>query len=386
MIKVGIDLTSLLYGRGVSQYTSNLFLGLSQLPTTKLELFGFASSGRGSQALRQALYNLQKQLSPSKQLTFDQNLVFSHVSPSLRRLFWHHLCLAPVGKVLPQIQVFHSWDYLQPPDNKLPLVSTIHDLAMLKFPQTAHPRILAHHRESWQILQKKQAEIIAVSENTRNDIINLLGFAPGKVHLIYEALPVDKILPKTQLISQNFDSLRHKFSLPPRFFLFVGTLEPRKNLQRLVEAWWPMREQIGLVLVGAPGWEEPNYRHPQLKRLGRVSDLELGLLYAMATALAYPSLDEGFGLPILEAFAYGTPVVTSLGTATSEVAGSAGILVDPYDVSQIRLGLEKVAELTDSGRKALRLRMHQQLEKFSWRQTALQTLNIYQLAVENFHA
>ncbi len=384
MMKIGIDLTSLLYGRGVSRYTSSLFTALSEEPDIKL--FGYASSHRGQKKLYQELKQLESTLSPSQQKIFQKNLTFQKFSPKLNWLFWHYLKINPIKKAMPKIDLFHSWDYLQPPDNDLPLVSTIHDLAILKFPHIAHPEVLAHHRQSWKILKRKNAHLIVVSQHTKDDVINLLGFPEHHVHLVYEALPLDAILPTEQLNKKNFLQLRQKYTLNKDYFLFVGNREPRKNLQRLIEAWWPLREKIDLVLVGAKGWNEPKLKHPNLKILQHIDNYDLGLLYNFAQALTYPSLEEGFGLPILEAYAYHTPVVTSLYTATAEVAGEAGVLVDPYSIKSINQGLQTILNETKLQRQARQEKMNKQLHKFSWKKAAKATVKVYQKALEDHHA
>jgi glycosyltransferase involved in cell wall biosynthesis len=325
-------------------------------------------------------------LPKEKQNDFQDRLRLQHYPNRLNWILWHHLKLNPITKIFPQIEIFHSWDYLQPPDVKIPIVSTIHDLTIFKYPYLANPEILIHHRESCNILKKRNAHIIAVSKHTRHDIINVLGFDEDKVHLVYEALPLDAILPTKVLTKANFMKLRQKYTLGRKYILFVGTREPRKNLARLIDAWWHLRERIDLVLVGAKGWAEPKLSHPNLKILQGVSDYDLGLLYSFAQMLAYPSLEEGFGLPILEAFAYHTPVVTSFGTATEEIAGKAGILVNPYSVNEIYAGMKTILGENQKQRQIRQARMAKQLAKFSWEKAARETKKVYELALKDFHA
>ncbi len=383
-MKIGFDLTPIIYHRGVSRYTSNLFQALTNI--NEAELFGYASSGRGFAQLQLDLQLLAQNLTPEKQKIFWQNLVCQKIPPKLSEIYWHYLGFNPLKKQLPTIDVFHSWDYLQPPDKNLPLVSTIHDLAILKYPEIANPEILRHHQKSWAILKKRKAHIIAVSQATQADVIKLLGFPADHVHLVYEALPAENLLSTTALAQADFANLKQKFKLETLpYFLFVGTREPRKNLSRLIQAWWPFRERAQLVLVGAPGWDEPQYQHPNLKVLSAVNNQDLGLLYHFAQALTFPSLDEGFGLPILEAFYYQTPVITSKNTATAEVAGEAAILVNPLDLIDLQAALEQALNFTDNDRKIWRAKMQTQLAKFSWERAATQTYQVYQQAIKDFH-
>ena len=383
-MKIGFDLTPIIYHRGVSRYTSNLFQALTKISSA--ELFGYASSSRGFAQLQLDLQLLAQNLSQEQQKIFWQNLVCQKIPPKLSEIYWHYLSFNPLKKKLKNIDIFHSCDYLQPPDKNLPLVSTIHDLAILKYPAIANPEILRHHQKSWSILKKRNAHIIAVSQATQNDVINLLGFSPDHVHLVYEALPAENLLNQKELSQQDISVIRRKFSLSHLpYFLFVGTREPRKNLDRLIQAWWPFRERSQLVLVGAPGWNEPQYQHQNLKVLPAVNNQDLGFLYHFAQALTFPSLDEGFGLPILEAFYYQTPVITSKNTATEEVAGEAAILVNPLYLIDLQAALEQALNFTDKDRKIWRAKMQIQLAKFSWDTAAAQTYQVYQQAVKDFH-
>ncbi len=143
--------------------------------------------------------------------------------------------------------------------------------------------------------------------------------------------------------------MRAGYDLPSQFVLFVGTLEPRKNLDRLAAAVGRLADRLPLVVVGATGWGDTHVApDANCRFLGFVPQADLAPLYAAATAFAYPSLEEGFGLPVLEAMAQATPVVTSAGGATEEVAGGAAVLVDPTDVDSIADGLQ--AALADPER------------------------------------
>jgi glycosyltransferase involved in cell wall biosynthesis len=380
MLKVGIDLTSIIYHRGVSVYTANLYVALSRL--SQIELYSYASTGRGLPALQSELAALKKRLSASESQKLTQRGRWQRIPPRWGRWCWHYLGCNPVKHLFPAIDVWHSWDFLQPPDKNLPLVSTIHDLAILKNPRLATANLLAHHRESWQRLKRRRAHIIAVSASTRADVIDLLGFPPERVHLVYEALPGGSVLPEKKLTAANFRQVQTKYDLQRPYFLFVGTKEPRKNLPRVVEAWRPLRAQVDLVLVGADGGVDLPTDILQLRQLPVVTDQELGLLYAGAQALVYPSLEEGFGLPILEAFAYGTLVVTSNRGATVETAGEAAILVDPTHVSSIRRGLNTVLSATPDQKRGWQQQMASQLAKFSWAKAARETAKVYQLAAK----
>lgn len=379
-MRIGIDVTSLIYQRGVSRYTHSLVSALLE-KNANLSLFGY--SWKQHKWLKNAARSLADQKKHSAQVSIAK------IPPKLMELLWK-FNQKPVRSFLPNIDVFHSWDWLQPPDSDLPLVSTIHDLAMLKFPETAHPEILKHHQKSWEILKERQARIIAVSRATKNDIIELLGYPAYLVHVVYEALPISVKQANMLMTEEESDQIKTLLDLKRPFILFVGTREPRKNLNRLIEAWRPLHKDFDLIIAGESGWDETSdganfsdLLDKGLRFLGRVSDQELSVLYAEANAFAFPSLYEGFGLPVLEAFHHGTPVVTSNNSSLIEVAGNAAELVDPLSVEEIRNGLSVVLSenLQEQQKRLQRMIIRQQL--FSWDQVATQTLKVYKLALED---
>ncbi len=380
-MKLGIDITPVLYKRGVSRYTSNLVAGLIKHTNLSLHLYG--SSFRQHQELVKAAENFQ---------AFSTNKVkttLQHYPPSLLSLLWR-ANINPIASTAPKLDVFHSWDWLHPPDTTFPLVSTIHDLAILKFPETANPKILKMHQRSWDVLKKKQAHIIAVSRSTKNDIVELLGYPRYLVHVIYEALPTEVKNVSDQMTEEIYEETKIKLLLDKPFVFFVGTREPRKNLKKLIKAWEPLASHFDLLIAGNTGWDESEkldtitLQEKGLRFLGRVSDQELAVLYSEAAVFAYPSLYEGFGLPILEAFNYGTPVVTSNNSGMLEVAGNAAELVDPESVDSIRAGLEKVLGegLSEQQKRLQRMIIRQQM--FSWQTVANETHRVYRKAVEDF--
>jgi glycosyltransferase involved in cell wall biosynthesis len=313
-------------------------------------------------------------------------LAFQKLPPSLLAKLWR-FGLNPVSKLLPNLEVFHSWDWLQPPDKNLPLVSTIHDLSQLKYEDTAHPRILKAHQRSWHVLKERRAEIIAVSHATKQDIIDLLGIPAFKIHVVPEALPEEIKQINERLTEQESEQIKQRLKLTRPYLLFVGTREPRKNLARLIEAWEPLAGEIDLLVAGAKGWDETTDQRykalPNLRFLGQVTDIELNVLYAEAEALVFPSLDEGFGLPILEAFYHGTPVITSQVTALVEVAGNAAELVDPLAVEDIRRGIELVLKEDEQAQRSRLQKMIIRSHMFGWHQVANQTLAVYAKAIQH---
>lgn len=377
-MKIGIDFTSAIYDRGVSRYTKNLVRSLLENTNHQLSLYG--SSFRQKDKLNQAAKELIDET-----MTADRvELAFQKYPPSVLQMLWK-LGLNPVSKQIKDLAVFHSWDWLQPPDTNLPLVSTIHDLAIIKYPEVAHPKVVKAHQESWKILRERQAEIIAVSQATKKDIVRFLDIPSYKVHVIPEALPREIRLVNEMMSEEMAERIKLEFNLQRPYLLFVGTREPRKNLQRLIEAWRPLKNEFDLIVVGESGWDNSeDIQDPNLRFLGKVSDQVLNVLYAEAEAFVYPSLDEGFGLPILEAFYHGTPVITSNVSALIEVAGNAAELVNPEDVADINRGIRDVLNEDHQQQQQRLQRMIIRMHMFSWHLVAEQTLEVYKKAIANY--
>jgi glycosyltransferase involved in cell wall biosynthesis len=247
------------------------------------------------------------------------------------------------------------------------MVATVHDLAFLHHPEFFTRRGNDVFRRSLKILKKRADVLLCSSQATVNDCLNE-GFEPDRVRHV--SLGVRSVLA-TQ---DEVDLVRKKYSLPAEYLLFVGTLEPRKNLARLVGALRGRSDLPPLVIAGADGWGDIDVPHSaNVQFIGHVDDQHLGAVYAGASVLCYPSLWEGFGLPILEAMAQGTPVVTSIGTSTQEVAGGAAVLVDPLSEESIRNGIDEALRDAD----VLRQRGRVCAAQATWDKTALATARIY---------
>ncbi|MBD3279704.1 MAG: glycosyltransferase [Candidatus Pacebacteria bacterium] len=390
-MQIGIDITSLIYQRGVSRYTANLVRALLAQPMVQLSLYG--SSWRQHQQLQKRVQDLL----PKRSQAHAVQLKLQSWPPTVLTWLWR-FGFNKLKTQLPNIEVFHSWDWLQPPDRDLPLVSTIHDLAILRFPKTAHPQVLKMHQRSWQILKERQAQIIAVSKATKKDIIELLGIPSWQISVIPEALPLEVRTTSELLDETDYQLIKSRLKLHQPYLLFVGTREPRKNLIKLIQAWQPLAQDYQLIIAGDSGWDltsdsgavadlkEVNLNNPQLRFLGFVTDQQLAVLYGEAECLVYPSLYEGFGLPILEAFYHGTPVITSQVPALVEVGGNACEYVDPQDVTAIAQGIKKILNETVSAQQKRLKRMIIRLQMFNWDQVGQETIKVYQRAIEQKEA
>jgi len=262
-------------------------------------------------------------------------------------------------------------------------VVTIHDLAFIKFPDHRGKNISHYYLKRTKQAVKKSQKIIAVSQATKKDLINLLHVKSEKIKVIYES--VDKIFHR-QKIPKTF--LKRYPYTKNDFILSVCTLEPRKNLSRLVKAYatlpYAVQKKFKLVLVGSKGWNiDELYKNildlnlkDKIILPGFVSDEDLAYFYNAATIFVYPSLYEGFGLPVLEAMACGLPVITSNASSLPEVAGKAAILINPYKEEQIALAIRKVIN-SDNLQRTLRQKGLLQAKKFSWKKAAQETVDLF---------
>lgn len=259
-------------------------------------------------------------------------------------------------------------------------VVTVHDLGSEYLPGTHQlkQRIYLSYMQRKQL--KGATRIIAVSKATKKDLVKRIGIEPEKVTVIYEGYDQKLFKPIRGDILVN--------SLKP-YYLFVGTVQPRKNLERVIKAFAKIKDKK-LVIAGSKGWlADQIYKLPKklgiedkVKFLGYVPDEKLPALYSAAEALVFPSLFEGFGLPILEAQACGCPVLTSKISSMPEVAGKGALLVNPYDVNEITNAMIEVMD--QSVRNKLIKNGFENVKRFSWEKCAAQTLEVFEeLRIKN---
>lgn len=286
----------------------------------------------------------------------------------------------------PQANVIFSPTHYVPRFINIPRVMAIMDLSYLEFPHMFKPKDLHQLRNWTDYSVKKSQKIITISEFTKNAIIKAYKVPEDRVEVIYPGLTM---LPK-QSENQAKTFLKEKYNLEDDFILSVGTLQPRKNYERLIEAFSELSKQVktkslNLVIIGKKGWlydkilESPLRFgvEDRVKFLDFVPDADLPNFYQMAICLAFPSLYEGFGLPALEAMAFGCTVVVSNVSSLPEIAGKAAIYVEPEDVSSITKGLaQALAEkgtVKEQNRHKIGL---DQAKKFTWENAAKRTLDI----------
>ena len=291
---------------------------------------------------------------------------------------WHRFRRPALRSAVGSVDVVHATGGVVPPPGDAALVVTVHDLAFLRRPEHFTPRGVRFMTRSLELTIAEAHRVIVPSESTAAECRDA-GLDADRLRVVPWGVTASSVNDGDR------GYVRERFGLPDRFVLWVGAAEPRKNLAGLVAALNAATADVPLIMSGSGGWnvdiaallaEAP----PGIRHLGEVDARDLPVLYDLADAFIYPSLQEGFGMPVLEAMAQGTPVITSSGTATEEVAGDCGLLVDPFDVDALADAFDRLV-----GDDALRVRLgeagRERAAEFSWAATAAATEAIYSEAV-----
>lgn len=286
---------------------------------------------------------------------------------------WHRLRWPAVQRATGPVDVIHATGVVMPP-HTAPIVLTVHDLAYMHDPSHFTRRGLRFFDQALELARRDADLVLCSSDATRRDCITA-GLRPERLRVV----PLG--VHARAATEDDITRVRRHHGLG-RYVLWVGTVEPRKNLPTLIDAFRRLnRDEIDLVLVGPRGWNEDIGRHARgldgrVHVLGFQPATDMGPLYAGADVFCFPSLREGFGLPVLEAMAQGTPVVTSSGTSTEEVAGEAGVLVDPRDPAALSMAIARILDDGDLA-AALRTAGRARAAQYTWARTAAGTAAAY---------
>ncbi len=350
-MKIGIDVSQMCYeGTGVARYVRGLTESLLSLDSPHtFVLFAGALQHR-------SFFTKLKSHSPWNHATWS----ILPLPPKLAGFALNALPV-PFEWLLGNVDIIHTSDWSQPMSH-LPLVTTVHDLVFKKYPETVDPLIRQTQESRLTRVITEKIQIIADSQSTKNDLMEIYKVKSELITVIYPGLDY-RYTPQS---SKEIERVKIKYQLPQRFVLSVGTQEPRKNIERLIEATRDL--DMPLILIGKYGWGA------KTQSLGFIPDADLPGLYSGATVFAYPSLYEGFGFPVLESMACGVPVVTSNTSSLPEVGGDAAVLVDPLSVEAIRAGiiaadLERVVRIKRGLAHA---------KKFTWELAAKQVMEVYE--------
>ena len=340
---------------GVGNYVRGALEGLVEAAGGRHEIVAFApTSPAGRRAIPRALEGLdvETRLVP---LPFSQRW----------RDAWSRLGRPSLERLLGRFDVFHYSDWMYPPQAGGVRATTIHDLVPLRFPEWVTPKTRSMHAAKYAHTARSADLVFANSEYTGRDVVERLGIAPERVRVAHPG------------VKAAFSARGDAADLGRPYVLTVATLEPRKNLQTLVEAHRELDGRYLLALVGGSGWgDQPELRGPDVVRLGFVSDEELARLYRGAAVAVYPSRFEGFGMPIVEAMACGAPVVASAHESMDEASGTAAVRASPDDPEAIAAAIEEASARRDE----LAPRGLEHAAAFTWLRTGRAFLDGYEAA------
>jgi len=371
---IGIDYTPAYeQGAGIGRLVRDLVAALSE-EDTRTSYRMFVSGIHSSVKL------------PSLPSNFEWRV--TGLSPQWLARIWHRLRLpVPIELFIGRVDLFHATDFVLPPT--LPgtkTILTVHDLSFLRVPETASPRLRRYLERVVPRSVYQTDHVIADSQATKDDLMEYYGIKSDKVTVLLSGIhpsykPVDNAV--------RLMTMRRKYAIPDiSYILSVGTVQPRKNYSRMIQALRQLRDQgysHHLVIAGGKGWlEDEMYRvieetdmSDRVHLIGFVDDEDLPSLYSAADCIGFPSLYEGFGFPILEGMACGTPVVTSNRSSLPEVAGDAALLVNPFDTNEIAAAFRRILS-EETLRKHLITSGFEQVKKFTWKQSAQELRQIYQ--------
>ncbi len=378
-MRIGIDYTAAVQqGAGIGRYTRNLVRALAALDSrNRYTLFLAGGWGEGD-GLGGWPANFRRRSVP--------------LSDRWMHILWQRLHVpVPIQLFTGPLDLYHSPDFVLPPTARTPAILTVHDLSFLRFPQFFVAGFRKYLEAAVSRAVKNAQHILADSESTRKDLVELMDVASTRVSVLYPGVePRFRPVKDTELLH----AVRRRYALPERFILGLSTLQPRKNFDGLIKSFHklsqqrrahPETENLHLVIGGGKGWmyEDILALVKRLRLEGRVhfpgfvADQDLPILYSLASVFAFPSWYEGFGLPVLEAMACGTPVVAANNSSLPEVVGQAGIMVDAGDTDAL---CETLGELVCND--LLRLRLvaagHEQASLFTWKEAAERLLSVYE--------
>ncbi len=361
MKKIGIDISQIIYGTGVSNLTTDLVESVISLDKKNTYVL-FGSSLRGYFKLKKFCSNYPK--AKTKIYPFPI---------SIFELIFHKFNI-PIEYFCSGIDVFVCSDWLTPRSKKAKIIVPIYDLTTKIMPDDHTLKTVKVHQLRMERAVKYASFITFLSKSCRDDFFRFFSFDIAKTEIIY---PSTKIKNKK---ASSFDKVSKKFEIQKPYFLSVSTLQPRKNLNLLVNAFnkYNFNKKFQLVIVGPKGWGNINLpSNNHIIQTGFVSVGELITLYSSSTLFIYPSLYEGFGLPIIEAMSLGIPVIASNTSSMPEAGGRAAIYFDPKDENDLVQKMLKFSSLKPDSIKALSLKSKKHAESFSWNNSAKKLISIY---------
>lgn len=377
-MKVALELQPCLKNRsGIGVYTYELSRRLQQFEDLELagDIFNFL--GRNDLTI------------DLKHLDFEQATCKLFPYGVYRRV-WHYVPLKYNTIFKREADITHFFNFIVPPRIQGKIVNTVHDLTFEFYPETMDRKNLKRLKTDIHYSLERANKIVTISECSRKDIIEVLKVDPAKIEIVYPGVDYDyfNAMPSNERMQQ----VRSKYNLPDEYILYMGTLEPRKNIPSIIEAYYKLKkggdkkvQSIKLVLAGKKGWLYEEIFN-KVKELGLEEDVvftdyvdesDKAIIYKLASLFVFPSLYEGFGIPVLEAMASSTPVIASNASSLPEVAGNAALLVNPQDTLSMAEGMHSILT-KEEYRDIMVQKGHTQAQKFNWEDSAHKLYELYQ--------
>jgi len=358
-MKIGIDISQIVYGTGVSNNVKNLVINLLKIDQQNQYLL-WAGTWREKKKIKEFL----KQLPPKANFK-----TFIHpLPPTIVHFLWNKLHILPIETFIGQCDIFLSSDWSQPPTRQAKKATIVYDMVPWLYPATQTKRIIKTHQARMKWVKKEADLILAISQSTKNDLIKISSIAANKIKVVYPAIDKNLFQPQNQ---KEIDRIKRKYQLN-NYLLAVSTQEPRKNFHRIINAFRQLKKSsLQLAIAGKTGWGKKNKTagRNNIKILGYVPDKDLPALYNGAKIFLYPSLYEGFGMPILEAQACNCPVITSNISSMPEIAGDGAVLINPEKTNEIKKAIETISR-NENLRKDLITKGQANVKRFSWKKCA----------------
>lgn len=362
-MKIAIDISQIVYeGSGVARYTRNLVESLLKYDQKNKYVFFFSSLRR---SLNKEIESIISKKQSLKKYLFP---------PTLLDFIWNKAHIFPIDHLIGKVDLVITSDWTEPPSSAKK-ITIVHDLVYLTYPETLPQQIknVQTRRMNW--VKNESDLIIADSQSTKKDLIELLKITDEKIKVIYPAVihRKDEYSPTLQ----DTQTILNKYKLTKPFILTVGKQEPRKNIPLLISAFQNAKlKNIDLVIVGTHGWGDSLQQIDTVRHLGFISDKELYTLYSSALFFIYPSLYEGFGYPVIEAMNMGCPVATSNTSSLKEIGKNACVLFNPYNKEEMTQSLINLS-VNKQLRQDLIKKGLQRAPDFSDKKFALQWLDVF---------
>lgn len=376
-MKISLELQPCLKNRsGIGIYTYEISKKLQKFNDINLcgDIFNFINRN-----------NIDKDI---EGLDFNKK-VFNLFPYGVYRRIWHYIPIKYNWLFNDKSDIYHFFNFIVPPRIKGKVITTIHDMTYELYPETMHKNNLKRIKDDIEYSVNRADKIITVSESSKKDIMKFLNVDESKIEVVYNGVEYDRF--NKSYSEEEKSKVREKYDLPENYILYMGTLEPRKNIESIIEAFALFKEEnsfinenIKLVIAGKKGWlfesifnlvDKLNLKD-EVIFTDYVDEADKPLIYNMAGLFLFPSLYEGFGIPVLEAMASSVPVITSNVSSLPEVAGDAAILAAPKDIEAIAKYMNEILRNKELKNDLVK-KGHAQAKKFTWEASAEKTYNIY---------